>query len=173
MATRRAITGGTLDVNPQYFNMAAVQSAADTTTTTSFNIPIQRLPTHGRAQVMEILKVFWFPDSAIVETDNSIEAYMTTSSFGTTAVNFDEPRVFAAFTRDIKITTSGQIVNEGPIIQDLSDGAGHGILIATDQIFLQIQSSSTSAAQAMKAKLLYRWKNVGLAEYIGVVQSQQ
>jgi len=60
-----------------------------------------------------------------------------------------------------------------PYHDDLTDGAGHGVLVATDQIYCQISSSSTGAAQTCAGKIWYRWKNVGLAEYIGIVQSQQ
>lgn len=61
---------------------------------------------------------------------------------------------------------------ESPFVNDLTDGAGHGILIATDQLFLQIASNSTTIANEVAFKILYRWKNVPLSEYIGIVQSQ-
>jgi len=57
MSSRRALTGGTGDVNPQYISVALNQSAADSTNTFALNIPVQRLPTGGKAQVMEVLKV--------------------------------------------------------------------------------------------------------------------
>lgn len=60
-----------------------------------------------------------------------------------------------------------------PYHHDLTDGAGHGILIATDQIFVQMKSQATGTANSAYIKLCYRWKNVGLSEYIGIVQSQQ
>lgn len=172
MASNRAISGGTLDVNPQWFTMVATQSAADTTTTTTFPIPIQRLPNSGRAQVMEILKIQWqLP--APVEADSSIQGFMSTSSFGTTATSFNEPRVFTFISAFARITTSGTFFQITPVISDVSDGAGHGFLVATDNLFLQVVSAGTSLANTITAKVLYRWKNVNLAEYIGIVQSQQ
>lgn len=71
--------------------------------------------------------------------------------------------------------------NEAVDIHDLTDGAGHGILIATDNIFLVVQglltsygAATTGAIQAFaQADLIYRFKEVALAEYIGIVQSQQ
>lgn len=72
-----------------------------------------------------------------------------------------------------------------PIIHDLTDGAGHGILIATDNIYLNALvayvDADTSAAYAgapsfifaaSNCELIYRFKAVTLQEYIGIVQSQ-
>lgn len=74
MATRRALTGGTGDVNPQFLPFNIVQSGNDATTTLTINVPIQRLPTQGRAQVLEILTVkydtsnFSIPSNAAQQT---------------------------------------------------------------------------------------------------------
>lgn len=168
-----SLTGGTGDVSPQFLSIAATQSGADTSTTTSFSIPVQRLPTGARAQVMEVLKIFFMAGNTQVEVDNTVNCFLSTTSFGTTATTISEPRVFAAWSKQLVLTTSGEAINVEPIIQDLTDGAGHGILIATDQIFAQVNSATTSVANTVRMKIMYRWKNVPLAEYIGIVQSQQ
>jgi len=58
------------------------------------------------------------------------------------------------------------------ITYDLTDGAGHGRLIASDKIYAWIQSGA-SAAHTVFIRLVYRWKNVSLTEYIGIVQASQ
>lgn len=69
--------------------------------------------------------------------------------------------------------------NEGVDIHDLTDGAGHGVLIATDSIWLTgfingaVPDIGTTAAVNVYAEILYRFKKVSLQEYIGIVQSQQ
>jgi len=179
------LTGGTGDVNPQFFNMSQTQSAADTTTTGTFPIPIQRLPQGGRSQVMEVLKIFWnrtaMPASASATEAADIIAFaISTTSFGTTTpINgIANPRVIyqRADTNRSAFTAAGtymfQDVGQNGNI-DVTDGAGHGILVATDNIFLQVASTTTGAANTVDTKLLFRWKNVGLSEYIGIVQSQQ
>lgn len=173
MSSARGLTGGTGDVNPQYLTVVAPQSGADTTTTTQVALPIQRLPNAARAQVMELLKIYYTIGSTPTEVDNFVEVTLSTTSFGTTATNFGEPRVFSTYRRVVAITTSGQIVYQEPFVQDLTDGAGHGILVATDSIFVQIVSATTGATNIARIKIMYRMKNVSLAEYIGVVQSQQ
>lgn len=166
-----SLTGGTGDVNPQYLSTFVTQTAADTTTTGTINLPVQRLPSGNKAQVMEVLKVFFF-SSAPAEADSVISAYLSTSSFGTTTTTFSEPRVFAGFSISRSVTTSGIVDLVFPIIQDLTDGAGHGVIVATDSIYLQVSSATTSGANTVRVKILYRWKDVPLPEYIGVVQSQ-
>lgn len=168
-----SLTGGTRDVNPQWLTFSASQSAADTTTTTQQNIPIQRLPTAGRAQVLEVLKVWFENRNGVVESDNTLQVFLTTKNFGTTAVLPNEPTCLAFWKRQFLITTSGSSIQNEPMMINLDDGAGHGLIVATDAIFLQVQSSSTAVTNIVDCKIMYRWKNVSLAEYIGVVQSQQ
>lgn len=171
-ARRDTLTGGTKDVNPQFMHLTAVQSGADATTTTAFPIPIQRLQNAGRAQVMEILKVAWYMPIA-AEVDSSIQGALTTSSFGTTAVNYGNTRIIDYLQQAKAITTSGTFDDMWPIWHDLTDGAGHGILVGTDNIFIQIVSVASSATNTVYAKILYRWKDVSTVEYVGIVQGQQ
>lgn len=178
-----SLTGGTRDVSPQLFHMRATQTAADTTTTETFPVPIQRLPFGNRAQVMEVLKAYFVTTSlpaiaSATEIQDVIQIFITTTSFGTTATNFGEPRVFAHYVKNQRgaftaAGTYGMTQDDEPFQLDLTDGAGHGILVATDNIFMQIASSGTGASNTANVKLLYRWKNVPLQEYIGIVQSQQ
>jgi len=174
MASRRALTGGTGDVNPQWFTMNATQSGADATTTDSFPIPVQRLPQGRGAQVMEVLKAVWWPGNTVVSAaSNTITVSLTTRNFGTTAVPLNEASQIVRWRRTITTSTAvGHMVNEEPYEFDLTDKAGHGMLVATDSIFIQLVSTTTSQTVDAVIRLLYRWKNVGLAEYVGIVQSQ-
>jgi hypothetical protein len=70
--------------------------------------------------------------------------------------------------------------NEAIDIHDLTDGAGHGILVATDNIWLTGQlivaapgGISVIASGVVFCDIFYRFKKVTLQEYIGIVQSQQ
>lgn len=177
-----SLTGGTGDVSPQWLSFAATQSAADTTTTTTQTIPVQRLPHGDRAQVMEVLKmVVQRPTPQVIAAvGESLDTYLlllSTTSFGTTATTFSEPRVFAGdqFAVHGAFTAAGTYyaTTEGIESYDLTDGAGHGVLIATDNLFAQAQSAGSGATNTWRIKLLYRWKNISLSEYIGIVQSQQ
>jgi len=68
-----------------------------------------------------------------------------------------------------------RISNPYNVVMDLTDGAGHGVLYANPTITLSTtQQSSTTLAWAnfnIVVRLLYRYKKVGLTEYIGLVQA--
>lgn len=180
---RDSLTGGTGDVNPQLLSIRVTQTAADTTTSAQAMLPIQRLAQGSRrAQVMEVLKIY-FNSSALpisasaTEVVDSITTILSTVNGGTTNLGFNNPQVFAAYfvSQNSAFTAAGTYMsNKGqtPFVQDLTDGAGHGILIATDSIFIQAQSAGTGAANVCDAKVLYRMKDVSIEEYIGIVQSQ-
>lgn len=182
MRTEGGLTGGTGDVNPQWLSFTVTQSAADTTTTATQTIPVQRLPTGGRAQVLELLRVIIARPTgqaiaSATEAADVWQLYLSTASFGTTATNFAEPRVFASDEYELRGAFTAAGTYGFPLDRkreiDCTDGDGHGIIIATDQIYAQGVSSGTGAANVWRVKMLYRWKNVSLQEYIGVVQSQQ
>jgi hypothetical protein len=172
----RNITGGSGDVNPQFLSFSAAQSGSDATTSTQQTLPIEKYGNNGqnRARVVEILKVFLL-FSIPAETDALVSFYLSTNSNGTTIPSalLADSRVFAASTRRTLLTTSGLINVVEPTMLDLTDGAGHGLLIATDNIFAQVSSTGTSLTNTVYIKILYRFKEVGLTEYIGIVQSQQ
>lgn len=167
-----SLTGGTGDVNPQWYKLAVTQSAADTTTTTAFPLPVPKVQSNTRPVVIEVLRTFWTNNNAI-ETDSWIEGFLSTKSYGTTAPSFTDGGIVDMFYRDVHITTSGQITYFMPQIHELNDSAGHGVLVATDNVYLQAASSATSLANTVTCWILYRMKEVSLAEYIGIVQSQQ
>ena len=178
------LTGGTKDVNPQFMSVRVTQTAGDTTTSGSFGVPIQRVGpnTNGKAIIMEVLKVFFnMPSNGVIaaagETYDIVSVFWSTVDFATTATAWSDPRVFAGCQKQRlgAFTAAGTFADteeNGLIVQDLTDGAGHGVLIASDNVFMQV-SSSNGQTNAVDCKLLYRWKEVSLIEYIGIVQSQQ
>lgn len=171
-----SLTGGTGDVNPQLLSFNAVQSSADATTTTTQTLPVEKFGSSrgGKARIIEILKIYYqFNNAVALEADSLAQCFISTTSFGTTATNFAEPRVLSYAEYNTRITTSGQINTFQPFVQDLTDGAGHGVLVATDNIFAQVVSTTTSATNTVRIKILYRFKAVGITEYVGIVQSQQ
>ncbi len=181
--TGEMLTGGSGDVNPQFLSFSATQSSADTTTTTTQTLPIQRLPQSGGGQVLEVLRVY-FTNTTVptlasaTEVSKSSVILLSTKNFGTTDITVAEPTVFAWASRQQRgaFTAAGTYGENNTFDSgmDLTDGQGHGLLVATDNIFAQVQSpSNTGAAVTYRVKILYRMKNVGLREYIGIVQGQQ
>ena len=179
------LTGGTKDVNPQYISGAVTMSAANTATESTVGLPILR-PGQGasqtKAQVVEVLKLWAFlppPGTDVAAANAQFTATLTvaTSSQGTTVPNLSNPRVLAQLRQSITASfTAAGSQAVGPVgVQcwDFTDGAGHGILVGTDNLFLQFDTDGYSAAAVATYKISYRFKEVALIEYIGMVQSQQ
>ena len=176
------LTGGTHDVNPQWmvFN-SNVQSAPNTFTEGVLNTPISRFPQgKGKSVVLEVLKVQFL--MASVDTNPAAggtiitrSAQVTTSSqtglipSGTEVTAFYQDAYRGAFTAAGSYESA---MSSTPMI-DLTDGAGHGMLVATDQVYFGVNTTGYANAGSFACRMLYRFKLVTLEEYIGIVQSQQ
>lgn len=182
-ARRDVLTGGTGDVSPQWLKSIAVQSGNDTTTTSTVTLPVTRIPQSGVATIIEVLRVKWIPaigdvfPTAAANTAKSMSCTISTKNFGTTAPGLSEGSIIDNYSAELAgaFTAAGTygVYASGTEEHDLSDGAGHGLLIATDQMFFQIASANTGVAVAAAVWLLYRFKSVSIEEYVGIVQSQQ
>lgn len=191
--TADQLTGGSRDVNPQWMNIPIVQQSADGNTTIQAPLPVQRLQQKDKKSlVMELLQVYWdlpvfTPNAGIImsfagmlttKNPNLVAgAGVTTPTFfairsqGTT-LDYINRQIFTGATND------GTLLLDEPAVHDLTDNAGHGILVATDNVFVSLAtiigaSTGTGVINSALCKLLYRWKEVTLEEYIGIVQSQQ
>lgn len=180
------LTGGTNDVNPQWLRTKLVGTLGSIVTA-QIPMPIQRLPDpRGRAQVVEVLKVCWKTNLVINTVNTTYTNYVTnarlaTKNPGTTATvdpsdgsvldYLDYSRILSAPAAN----ASEAEVEVQPIFHELHDGAGHGILVGTDNLFLQFANAGFTAGDTVNTivSIMYRFKDVSLAEYIGIVQSQQ
>jgi len=216
-----ALTGGSGDVNPQIFRLAATGSQLITSgqqfgITVTQPVPINRLGQKGeRVVVMELLKVRYHVELGIpyaatgakMMVANSVIWLATAAPNGAAiALQPVGPQVsaFNQFPADPKVidfieytnflnfsSFSETLIHSGssesqPIYHDLTDEAGHGLLVATDNMTLTGQFAiadlatgtignqpSTITSEAIAADVIYRFKEVTLKEYIGIVQSQQ
>ncbi len=170
--SRNQLTGGTGDVNPQFQSFTLTQSAADTTTSSQIVLAIDRLRSTGnRVGVVEVLSVsFDWRTPLTAATASNLTAAITSKSFGTTKVQFSEPTLIAYYHE-----SQGAVATpySYPVWFNLTDSAGHGILVATDSIFFQVSSTTTGLTNVVDAKIEYRYKNVALQEYVGLVVAAQ
>lgn len=180
--TKDTLTGGTGDVNPQLLSGSAPQVTTDTPATTEVALPVTRVPSADVVTIIEVLKVWvTFPsatETAVTEAERYATVSFSTKSGGTTAILFSDPNTFAQINLNAEtaFTAAGtyDTVWYNPSMFDCTDGAGHGILVATDKIYVQFASTAwNTAAQTAYWKMLYRFKTVGILEYVGIVQSQQ
>lgn len=174
------LTGGSGDVNPQEFSITITQTAPEVSTTVTQPLPIPRLPTSpGRNLVIEILEVEMFHiNPALSSFNQTIFCTLTTNpaiipAFQTALA---DPRAISSWFKVIQGiagSTSALFVQPTTFVDDMTDRAGHGYLLATDNVYVHLQSTGTTVANQMVVRFSYRWKDVSLTEYIGIVQSQQ
>jgi len=172
------LTGGSGDVNPQVLSSFVVQTANDTTTQLTINLPIPRLPvTKGRALVMEALWVEWFmTNTPTAAASNQVLGILSTNPtiFGSATAALQDSKVISQFFRSITAITGAGFFQAIASLEDrMTDDAGHGILIATDKLYLTCYSAASGSSNEVVMKMGYRFKDVALSEYVGIVQSQQ
>lgn len=188
MTKRRCteLSGGLGDINPQYYNGSVKQTSPNTLTNATFSLPVPRYSSGpNQAIVIEVLKVFiglsaFAHNVEVIETLKQVQAAFGTI-VTTSAKNLSSPDVWAFFQKRLRATasvaatgSSADVYKECPNEMDLTDGAGHGLLLGTDTFNVQLWSSNEpDHAFDLKFKLYYRFKRIRLVEYIGLVQQQQ
>lgn len=189
-----SLTGGTGDVNPQWFNLDTAVTATDANpivaagTSSEFVVPLQQqalMSSKGnKSMVMELLKVDFYLSGTVGSTNGNLRAALASRSPSTSGSDLfpTKPHVLAgvAFTA---VECTGGSTTTGTAYAcirsvNLTDEAGHGVIFAGQKMFLALEkdafagSNTTPGAQSIRARVLFRWKNVSLTEYIGVVTSQ-
>lgn len=180
-----SVTGGTGDVKPQILTISSGQAtAADDYVTDRLPLPVPRFGTmKSKATILEFLWVDWYIDIRDIGDTTSISwAFLSTTALRTddetstlATLNEDvlDPRTFALALLNRNFTTSGLSQFYMPFHIDLTDNNGNGILVATDSIVITHGNVNGTLAGSAIAKIGYRLVNVGITEYVGIVQSQQ
>lgn len=183
MAAKRSrgpshLTGGTGDVNPQFLSINAKESAANTYTETEIRLPNAashiRPSTPGRAVVVELLYIMYLSvhDQFVAGPDRfrwhfATRSHTVITSFNATDVLWAEREDQGFF------LTSGTWGGARARKVDFTDGMGHGILIAVDRAYVAVESVSLTNPSSLRMKIAYRFKEVPLTEYVGMIADQQ
>jgi len=207
MSSTGALTGGSGDVNPQALKLRSQVTTASVATagswlfsTASIAVPVQRLPSGSKAQVMEILGLRWDWSASHATSNLQIAAgsvALSSRSYGPNPIVFKNADPYVLYFKDFGVSNPAATVqgNETAVPQngfntivtgattvfghskheyiDFTDGAGHGRLFGGDTLYLQtgvcnyVASANTYGA-ATNMEIIYRWKNVGFQEYVGM-----
>jgi len=161
-----------IDVNPQFLSLKVVESGAATFTEAKINTPVLPQFSSSKALVMEILKV-WFTINKWDGADEDFVGIQLTKQSATAILLDDDPDRIVGVRDKVQFVTSGvsQMILSpfGGVIYDLTDGDGNGFLVASKELFLSILGTSQASAITGTVKILYRLKQVGIKEYIGIV----
>jgi len=177
-----SLTGGTGDVNMQWLQLPGTQiTVQNNYRQVQVALPINRLgQSKGKVVIIEVIKVWFdFPafPGALEATGQVVQAQAQLSTTSQNDISHSNSTVFAYGSLKFKgnAGVEGGVGTswETPQVIDLTDGAGHGILIATDTIFFGIDTDSyPGAGVSFNCRIFYRFKQVDLTEYIGIVQTQ-
>jgi hypothetical protein len=178
-----SLTGGTGDVNPQTLTIGITQTTADNGILVQQALPIPRYPQkNGKSIVMEILKVDFLRETYLTAATESVQVLLTTNPaaplVATTPADMSaavlDPRWIAAAWVDLVLSSAVGFADQSRIYStDLTDQAGHGYLVATDNLYLALRTITTAQINSFICRITYRFKEVSLAAYVGIVQSQQ
>jgi len=177
-------TGGTGDLKPQFLTAATpVPAGASDYTLIAISIPRIILGEEDRATIMEILRIDYYLGLANLNDTTALQwGFLTTrlsraqdegSSFTTLREDTQQPGTIGLMGINHTLTTSGATTTYFPLSFDTTDQNGNGILIATDRIFFIAGGNGEATPSDAAVKILYRMVNVGITEYVGIVQSQQ
>ena len=149
------------------------ESAANTFTTVSVNVPVNNLSQRGRTR--SIIEILWI-DMTVTSSDGASGSATSVSfSLGSTPTGIldrNDPRSIANYYRSTVITTSGLWKQEMPATLNLQTNDGYGYLFAGDRFHISILSVSETSAQSVYWRVYYREVGVTVEEYVGIVQQQ-
>ena len=180
-----SVTGGTGDIKPQILTLdSGTAGAVSDYQVNRIPLPVPRFGSmKTKATIFELLYVDWyFGIEDFADHENTKACFLTTATthtngetvtFPTLASDVTDPKTFAFVIRDQVLETSGSSIVQMPIRINLTDNNGNGHLIATDQLFIVYADLAGSIVSSAVAKVGYRLVNVGIQEYVGIVQSQQ
>ena len=179
----QALTGGTGDVKPQWTSGSVTQAAVEEYAAATFVLPVARIGTRmEEAMVFEILRMDWYPgiqnlaDTNVTEwcyiSTRTVRDTGETASLVTLAADVGNPNVIGLIVSSRAFTTSGASIDVLPFSIDMTDSAGNGMLVATDRLILNCAATGNAVVATYGVKILYRLVNVGVMEYVGIVQSQ-
>jgi len=179
-----SVTGGTGDIKPQTFSMMTSEAGAvDDYVVNSFNLPVPKMFQKNKTTIIEVLKAeFLLNPQNFVDATATEFCFLPVGNIGrqsgdATALNLlvedaTDPRVLAYAIINRRQLTSGSTVLAYPIVMDLTDQNGNGVLVATDKLFLTGGGIGNGNVGNYICRIFYRYVSVPISEYVGIVQSQ-
>ena len=170
-------------MNPQILHFAIMESAPNTFTCYEWRLPIMKVGTKSdRAQTMELIKIFTIgniPDCAVLP---GAPAHVRIGmKWG------GEPAAWPAFADPTQIlldwsasectdtgAAGGHSAFAGSVRHclDFTDGAGHGMILFVDRVWVYIEGAGNTNAKSVIVQLYFRFKNVGIYEFLSGLTAQ-
>jgi len=182
MPKRRRTVGSTKDDYPNFMSgiVTVPGNALSNFVTTRVQTPIPRLKVQGnRATVMELLWVDvdftgGFPDGINNQLDFTMSIGAPPDSFGSGA--WSNPLVFAQvkyFSNAAAASSANGYPPISPFRYRMQSKDGYGYLLASDAFNVNTAAVFIQTQAQAHWKLFYRFVDIPLNEFIGIVQSTQ
>lgn len=133
------------------------------------------MPSGSRATIMELLWV----DVTVRNTDligagDEVDFTLSMGSVPTGIQRLGNPICIANVNLDTSLVgAASALLVKNPIRYSFQDKNGFGYLYAGDSFNVAGLSTGQAAAVQYQWRLYYRFVNVSITEYVGIVQSQQ
>ena len=160
------------DINPQMIGKSLVESAANTFTETSLDLPV--MLQGSKPIVIELLRVWIDASSPMNEAAgqrNETETFMSMRELGGIPDDgLADPFVITHTSIESRGGAESSLYTTHPnYIFDFTDGKGNGILIAVPKLWCSIQGTGNTGAKTGRWKLLYRLKTIHPSELTGLI----
>ena len=164
-----------MDKFPNFMSGRLTLSAANTFTTDQVFTPIPRLKTSGnKATVMELLWVdYQWGGTDLVASGDNLSFSMSIGAAPTGTLTVSDPRTIMSTIKEFSALTSGGNFLETPTRAELSSLDGHGTLLASDSFHTAGVTVGQAAASVVDWRIYYRFVEISVAEFVGLVQSTQ
>ncbi len=168
-------TTKTKDDFPNFMSGQVTLSAANTFTTDQIFTPIPRLKTIGnKATVMELLYLDLLVGTIdLLAIGDVLTFQMALGAVQTAMLGWNDTRVFAMYETEVAGTTSGFVRTVFPWRYQFQTNDGFGYLLASDSFRVSGVTVGQAGASRFQWKLYYRFVDIPLSEFIGIVQSTQ
>jgi len=160
------------DINPQLIKKCLEESAANTFTETSFDLPV--MLQGAKPIVIELLRV-WIDCSSCLEEEggarNEAETFMSMREMGVLPPDgLADPFVLTHTSIESRGGGTGTAFIKHPnYIFDFTDGKGNGILVAVPKLWCCIQGTGNDGAKTARWQLLYKLKTLSASELTGLI----
>ncbi len=170
-----SIKAGRQDFYPNFMSFSMDQGGADTFVTVKINTPIPRITIQGsRATVMELLWIDMECKNLLLNAVSEAVTFgMTTGTPRTDRSDISEGSTIFNLTVRMQMLTTGAGITVEPWRYNFQTQDGFGYLLATDSFNAYLESNATGVALVGAFRLFYRFVQIPVQEYIGIVQSQQ
>lgn len=181
MAKRRRNNNGNgkrVDVFPNFMTGRISQTVVNEFVTTLVNTPIPRIQTTRSGQRATVMELLWievmFPTIDMkAAPDVNYTFQMVIGTTPAIIIPFNNPRVFMSKRIDTHIITQGGGFTEQPYRYDMESKDGHGYLLAAETFHTSFFTVLSDQLNDAEWRMFYRFIDIPLSEFIGLVQSTQ